>query len=371
MNASPSTNPGTNRVMALASRLIMEALLPRIDRAAESSLEPFRQPAMLRPHVHARRYGWTHYGIFLPDLPAPFRYCNVMTLLGSTGTVMFDNDYLVRTSPRDTATVLSSTALGATHLYEAYSIKDECQVQEDGSRICFGQHLEIRGQFPSFEVTASYEDFHLNIKVACTDTVSWFLRNVAYDHLSLLATCSGTITRADQTAHLEKTLCTFEYARSVSPYTLVDTVLPPAWKVPADFFTYQIINLDETTQLLLTDVRSLGRSAFKGLHVRTLDGRAEIHVLDVDFSVVEYEREPGVAPDGQTMRLPKVFSWTVREGGQSLLALRCTIDAPWRFGHGRGYVSCYRFEGHYRGRAHGGSGYIEYIDCERADQSPA
>lgn len=364
----PSTSPatGSNRVMTLASRLIVGSLLPRIDHAVEESRRPFRQPEMLRPNIHSKRYGWTHFGIFLPNLPAPFRYCNLMTLLGSTGTVMFDNDYLVSTNPRDTATVLSSTALGASHLYRGYSIRQECETQEDGSQIRFGDNLEIRGSYPHYEVTAAYDDFHLELTISCTDTVSWFVRNLAYDHLSLLATCKGTITQGGQTIKLDNTLCTFEYARCVSPHALVKRSLPEAWKVPADFFTYQIINLDDSTQLLLTDVRSLGRTAFKGVHMRTLKGEAEVYVENVELSVLEYEPERAVAPDGRSMRLPRVFTWIVHAGGTTLLELRCTIDAPWRFGHGRGYVSCYRFEGTYQGRAQSGSGYIEYVDCETA-----
>lgn len=354
---------GSNAIMSLASRLIVGALLPRIDHAVEESVRPFQQPEMLRPNTHSNRYGWTHYGIFLPGLPAPHKYCNLMTLLGTTGTVMFDNDYLVTGKPRDTATLLSSTAAGDTHHYRAYSIKEECKIREDGSLVTFGDNLSIRGTYPRYEIEAAYDDFRLDITLECTDTVSWFVRNAVYDHLSLLATCTGTLTQAGATIPVN-TLCTFEYARCASPHALVNRVLPEAWKLPADFFTYQIINLDDSTQLLLTDVRSLGQTAFKGMHVRTLDGKAEVYAQDVVFEVLEYQNELAVAPDGRTMRLPKLFSWTVRDAGETVLDIRCMIDSPWRFGHGRGYVACYHFEGHYRNKAHTGSGYIEYIDCE-------
>ncbi|WP_407640790.1 DUF6670 family protein [Aquirhabdus parva] len=45
--------------------------------------------------------------------------------------------------------------------------------------------------------------------------------------------------------------------------------------------------------------------------------------------------------------------------------MNCTIDAEWRYGHGRGYASCYRFTGEFNGKSFDGQGYIEYIDCER------
>ncbi len=368
MNTTPST--GSGKVMSLASRLIVGSLLPRIDYAVEESTQAFTTPEMLRPNIGSKRYGWTHYGVFLPNLPAPFGYCNVMTLLGATGAVMFDNDYLHKDKPRDTATFLNSTAFGERHHYRAYSIDKECGLAADGSRIAFGDNLVIEGSYPSYRVQAAWEDFRLDIQLQCTDTVSWFVRNVVYDHLSLLATCSGTISQGGHSASLDKVMCTFEYARCASPYSLMGSILPEAWKLPADFFTYQIINLDERTQLLLTDVRSLGRTAFKGVHVRTLDGEAEVHAQDVEFRIHDYLPEPAIAPDGRSMRLPRRFGWIVRDADDAIiLDIRCTIASPWRYGHGRGYVASYDFEGSFRDQQHAGQGYIEYIDCETVNRA--
>lgn len=353
--------------MKQATRLIADVLLPRFDHAVAESRRPFRQPDILRPHAGSRRWGWTHYGVFLPQLPEPFRYCNLMTMIGASGTVLFDNDHLVTTTARDTATVLSSTANGARHLYRAYSVQNDCEMRADGAVVRFGDNLEIRGYWPRFHVQAAWEDFRLDLDVECTDTVSWFVRNAAYDHLSLLSTCSGTLTRGSETLTLERTLCTFEYARCVSPQVLAGKPLPAAWKLPADFFAYNIINIDEATQLLLTDVCALGHTAFKGVHERRLDGQADVHVEDVAFTVQEYAPEPALDPLGRSMRLPRVFSWTVRNHGEQVLDIRCTVDAPWRWGHGRGYVTAYRYEGRYRGRAVAGTGYLEYVDCERPE----
>lgn len=367
---APTRPAASHPVMALATRLIAEQLLPRFDHAIPASRQPFRQPEILRPLTRSWRYGWTHYGIFLPQLPEPFRYCNLMTMIGASGTVLFDNDHLVTTTPRDTATVLSSTAAGDNHLYRAYSVRNECEMRADGTLVRFGDNLEIRGAWPRFQVRAAWDDFRLDIDVECTDTASWFVRNAAYDHFSLLSTCSGTLTQGGQTLTLERTLCTFEYARCASPQVLLRRPLPEALKVPADFFTYNILNIDASTQLLLTDVRALGHTAFKGMHERNLDGMADVHVEDVTFTVEEYAPAPAIDPEGRAMRLPRVFTWTVRNGGEVLLDIRCTIDAPWRWGHGRGYVGAYRYEGQYRGRAVAGSAYIEYVDCEQSGAAP-
>lgn len=349
-------------VLAYAAKMLVDKLLPRVDNAVIASQQPFRQPAMMVPNTKSRRYGWVHYGIFFPKLPMPHRYSHIMTLLGATGTRMFDNDYLVNTTPRDTATFLSSTAADNAYCYRSYSIEQDCQINPNGSSIRFGKDLTISGEFPNFQVQANYDDVQLDMQITCTDTVSWFVKNLAYDHLSLLATCEGVITQRGVVTQVANTLCTFEYARCVSPHTLFNKPLSMAWKLPADFFTYQIINLDDTTQLLLTEVRSQGINAFKGVHIRSLEGRAEVHVSDVEMLVLTSSDQ--VDPLGRVMRLPKRFSWRVKEAGRLLLDIECTIASEWRFGHGRGYVACYDFIGQFEGQPHQGQGYIEYVDCE-------
>ncbi|AOJ72513.1 MULTISPECIES: DUF6670 family protein [Burkholderia] len=363
-NAPPTSAARTSPLMAAIARFVVAALLPRIDRAADASTHPFRTPEMLVPHVREKRYGLTHYGIFFPSLPEPHRYCNVMTLLGATGSVAFDNDYLVDGDPRDVATVLSSTAADDAHHYRAYSIKRECAARRADTVVAFGDDLTISGAYPRYTVKADYAHFGLDIAIDCTDVVSWFVRNVAYDHLSLLATCSGTIRHGDRTMPVD-TMCTFEYARMTTPQAWLARPLSERWKLPLDFFTYQIVNLDEGVQLLLTEVRVLGEKAFKGIHLRALDGTAEIHERGVAFVVDEYRDALATSPDGKRMRLPHRLSWTARDdAGRPWLELHGTIDSPWRFGHGRGYVASYRFEGSVKGRAYSGRGYIEYVDCE-------
>ena len=353
------------RVMSLVNRAMVDGLLPRIDSAVEASTQPFTASGIMRPEGAGKRYGMVHYGIFIPGLPEPFRYCNIMTLLGATGTIVMDNDFLLADPPSDTATFLCSTAEGKDHHYQAYSIANDCRREEGDVLVSFGDNLVITGSFPNYQAMVAYDNFQLTLDIRCTDTVSWFVRNAIYDHFSLLASCSGTLTQNGQTLDIQDHPCTFEYARSASPYALTRRAIPDVWKLPADFFTYQIINLTDDIQLLLTDVRSLGRTAFKGVHVRTRGGEASIHVEDVSLEVIEYQPDMAVAPDGNTMRLPLRFRWRVGRQDAEVLDIECRIASAWRFGHGRGYVSSYVFEGRYQGQAVGGDGYIEYIDCER------
>lgn len=362
-------NP-TNPVLAYFSKMLASAILPRIDSAVEASVQKFAQPEMLMPNADSRRYGWTHYGIFFPKLPQPHGYSHVMTLLGATGTVMFDNDYLIKTNPRDTATLFTSTAAENAYLYRAYSMANECAIEPNGHLVAFGQELVLRGSYPDYRVTVIYEDFTLDMSIHCTDTVSWFVRNIAYDHLSLLATCEGSITYRGNTVPVEKTMCTFEYARCVSPHQLRKRQLPDTWKLPADFFTYQIINLDEDQQILLTKVSVLGVVGFKGIHIRSLSGAASVYVEDVAFEVIELEPEKRVAPDGRTMWLPTRFRWVANEANETVLDISCAVASPWRFGHGRGYTATYDFTGEVWGRSYTGQGYIEYVNCESEAQKP-
>jgi hypothetical protein len=351
-----------NVVMTSLGNVVGLGVLPVIDRAAAASRVPFAQPHIIRPLNDSRRYGWTHYGVFFPLLPEPHRYLNVMTFLGQTGTLCFDNDYIVEGDPRQTATLLTSTAAPDVHLYRAYDMRADCELAPDGSVVRFGEDLSITGSWPEFDVSVRNGDFSFDATVMATKTVSYFVKNPIYDHLSLLAGYEATMTFKGETTSVEG-LCTFEFARCVSPHSLVHRPVPEGWKLPVDFFTYQVVNLDESTQLLLTDVRVNGHSIAKTMHVRTTDGRAEVYD-DVVFEVSEGEPEPRVAPDFGRMSLPRRVHWRVRHHGREILSLEGEIDCPWRHGHGQGYVSAYRFTGYYRGEAVSGRGYIEYVDCE-------
>ncbi|MER6670034.1 DUF6670 family protein [Amycolatopsis japonica] len=108
-----------------------------------------------------------------------------------------------------TGTVLSSTAAPGHHHYRAYDTRTDYRFAADGSRLAWGEDL------------------------------------------SLLATYRGTVTDGAERVEVDG-LCTVEYARCVTPQAL--------------------FNLDERTQLLLTDVRAAGATACRLAHLRTSDG---------------------------------------------------------------------------------------------------
>jgi hypothetical protein len=345
--------------VAIASTSLRR-LLPLLDRADAAQGEPFARPGMLVPHTQSRFYGWTHYGVMIPDLPAPHRFFSIMSIIGTPGALAFDTDHALVDLPRHNATVVSGTAATHPRHFAGYSIPRDCEMREDGSLIRFGKEVEISGGYPNYRVRARYGGFALDMRITATDKVSWFLRNPVYDHLSLLSRYRGALSHAGETVAIEG-LCTFEYAACVSPYLLRRRPLPPRFKAPLDFFTYQVINLDDGPQLLLTQYMLLGRPLATVLYARaeTEHGRSW---RDATFEVLEYQEQPATAPDGRGMRLPQRFRWTARDGASALLDIEGTVDTPFTYGLGSGYVGGYRYSGRYQGRAVAGRGYIEYID---------
>src|SRR6185312_208566 len=114
-----TTQPPTNAVVSAISRLLLY-IRPHVDKAIEESVRPFNVPEILLPHDRSKRWGWTHYGVFIPSLPEPYRYMNTVTAIGGFGNLVFDNDYTAAPDARNSTSVLSSTAYGETHHFEAY-----------------------------------------------------------------------------------------------------------------------------------------------------------------------------------------------------------------------------------------------------------
>ncbi|ART71222.1 hypothetical protein BTO20_24150 [Mycobacterium dioxanotrophicus] len=351
------------------SRIVVDGLWPRVDRRLPASRRPFDSPAMLRPHATSGPWTATHYGVFIPQLPAPHRYLNTMTLIGATGSELFDNDYLAARDARNTATVLSSTAAGDQHHYRGYDTAADCQFSEDGTSLRWGDDLTIDVRHPSVTVRGRYQDFSVDLQLAVTDQVSYFVKAPIYDHLSLLATYTGTIADESGTTAIGG-LGTVEYARFLTHQSLARRPVPPPLKLPIDFFTYQIVNLDAETQILLTDVRARGRIACRLAHLRVL-GKSSDVCTNTRMDVLEYRDTPLIDECGRSMDVPERFRWTVTDEAEApVLTLDCAVDAPWRYGHGRGYVSAYTFDGRYRGDSVAGSGYVEWVDTQRARIEP-
>lgn len=356
-----TTNTNTPSIFA---KVIGRSLLQAkglMDTAVRDSTKPFTTPELMTPRFDESRYGWTHYGLFFADLPEPHRYLNIMILLGAPSALAFDQDFLYKTTPRQSATFFSGTAATQGSLLKAYVIGEDCLANPDGSDLSLGTELKISGKYPSLHLQGEYQGLEIDFKVQVTDQVSWFIKNVVYDHLSLLATYQGSISLAGQTIETSG-LCTYEYARCFGMYSVFNKPIAEAYKIPLNFFTYQVINLNENTQILLTKADILNQPAAYTVHIRHLNGKPEVYT-DVLFEVTEYQ-QPTTGLDGHATRLPQTLRWLVKDHGNILLDITGEVDTEYRFGHGRGYAGSYRFIGEYREQAAQGRGYIEYVDIK-------
>lgn len=288
-----------------------------------------------------------------------------MVIAGLPGATALDNDHAVTTSPRDTVTVSVSTAAPEAAFYRAYSMTEQCRLRPDGQLLDFNSDVVIEGSYPEFQVRVRNGSLTADLWLHATGQVAWFARiPVAYDHLSLCVEYDGRVAVDGERTEVSG-VGTFEYAACVGLHGLIDRPLDAAAKAPIDFFTYQVIGIDERSHLLLADVHVTGEPMLTAAYHRTVGQPTWVTHTDVRFEVTEYAAETTTDPYGNTMRLPVRFTWTA---GADLL-VHGIVDSPPRFGVGRGYILGYRCHGNFQGREFDSRGYMEYIDNELANRS--
>lgn len=324
-------------------------------------------PTIFPPYGGARRFGLMHYGIMIPDLPAPHYFMASAIILGSAGMRVFDTDFAAAPGdgPLQTATLVHGTAAAVDRHFTRYSIPRDTEWRADGSLLRLGKDLELSGRYPEFRLKSRRQDFAVDLSLTATGDVTWFAKGLFYEHIALVTRYRGTIEHKGAATEVSG-LCTYEYARGTSPYLLYNRFLPKAAKLPWDVFSYQVIDLDADTQLLLAHVQVDGHPALTSAYLRIVGKCAHRLDADVHFRVLSTQARPAVAPDGSEMRLPETFAWRVRDRrGRNLFAIDATVDTPMLFGIGTGYVGGYRWEGERDGRPASGRGYIAYVDQRR------
>jgi hypothetical protein len=334
-----------------ATRAVMHRLNPthRLNGRPFDPSTPWAAPS----GVHS----WAHYGVMVPGLPSAHRTFGVMAILGTPGLAVFANDHAVTTTPRDTAYVVSATAAMDAGQFATYSISQDCRVLPDGSMVAFGDDVVISGSHPDWTVERHHPDAQVRLRLTATPSVTWFARlpGGVYDHWSLLCRYEGEVDGTPVAG-----LATLEYARGVGLPSLPAGRLP---NLPATFFSYHVINLDEQTQLLYAELRGpRGVVITRKAYLRGVDDLGAEYG-DAQVVVTEHEPTARVTPDGRTMRLPARLDLVVpdRDGGE-LARLVGTCPGDWAYGLGAGYVGSYSFTGSFRGREVGGTAYVEYVD---------
>ncbi|MCV7194026.1 DUF6670 family protein [Mycolicibacterium brumae] len=349
-----------NRFVTAGLRRAATMALKVLDDADAASQRPFAEPEILAPNLDSRRFGWTHYGVMIPDLPEPHRFLSVMSLIGATGALAFDTDHALPGPPRRTAAVVAGTAASHPGHFGAYLFGDDFTATSDGSDLRFGDDLRLTGRYPHFRLTGTPGGVDVDLKLTCSDTATWFFHSAVYKHLGLLTEYRGTLT-ATETIEVEG-LCSFEYAACPSPYLARKSPLPPKSKAPLDYFVYQIVNLDAENQVLLSQYCFGGVPLFTIAYHRARHGRSTTF-RDVRFDVTAVRDTPEATPYGIPMPVPAATRFQVRDdAGQVWLDLHATMDSPFTYGLGSGFVTGFSHQSRWRGAEVAGRGYLEYID---------
>ncbi|HEX7135316.1 MAG TPA: DUF6670 family protein [Iamia sp.] len=310
------------------------------------------------PHLHSRRWAWTHYGVMIPDLPDPHRFLACMAIVGTTGSRIFDTDHARVDGPRRSASLVTGTAVtppGSS--FRQYSTRYDCHLTPDGSFVRLGDDLAITGTGRERHVTIDRDGFSAALDLRLTDAATWFARGPVWEHLSVLTRYDGTVSWQGATEHVAGT-GTFEWARSAGVHAVLPWALPARIKAPADTFAYCVIDLDADTQLLLSGFGLAGRPALDAAYVRSTTAAPERHVRGVRLAVEE-RGESMSRPDGTRTRPPRVLHWTSADGRVDVVS---TVDTPLLYGLGSGHVGGVAYRGTLDGRPIAGPGYLEIID---------
>jgi len=346
--------------VVIGDRLVGAAL--RAVGATRTDEDVLPAEPVFPPHLHSRRWGWTHYGVMVPDLPDPHRFLACMAIVGTTGSRTFDTDHARVDRPRHSASLVTGTAVtppGAALRHR--STRYDSHLTDDGSFVRFGDDLTITGRGRRRHVVGRpTPDLVYDLELELTDAATWFARGPVWEHLSVLTRYAGTITWAGATAEVAGT-GTFEWARSVGVHALLPWALPPRLKVAADTFAYCVVYLDPDTQLLLSGFGGFGRTLLDAAYLRSTRGPPERLVHGVRLAVEERGDEV-LTPDGRRTRPPSVLRWTSADDRLDVVA---TVATPLLYGLGSGHVGGVTCTGRLDDRAVGAPGYLEVIDRRR------
>lgn len=341
---------------------LVQSLLGQVNRSEERIGRPFDPATPIGPP--SGRHTWTHYGVMVPGLPEPHRTFGAMSIVGTPGVAIFANDHAITTTPRDTAYLVSATGAMRGGTFKTYSVADDCEFAPDGSVIRFGDDLAISGGYPVFDVRRTHPDADVALRLKATDKVTYFadLRAGLYSHWSLLCEYDGTIGDTRSSG-----LCTFEYARGVGLHSLPVRGTP---NLPATFFSYHVLNIDERTQVLFGEARLAGGiPVIRSAYVRGLDDYGAEYA---DASLTVHAHEPRDTPDGRRMRLPSALTLAARDtSGAEVFTLEGKTNGDWAYGLGAGFVGSYGYTGTFRGREASGTAYVEYVDLARGSEAGA
>lgn len=338
---------------------LLERALGAANRASRHDGRAFDPATAFGPPSGAR-WNWCHYGVMLPGLPEPHRAFGVMAVVGTPGVSIFANDWAITTTPRDTAYLVSATGSMTRDTFGAYSVARSCAFDPQGRSLRFGDDLTIEGEYPHFTLHRDNGEVTVDLGIIATDTVTWFVDVPGvYEHWSLLCDYTGRIVHDGVITPISGH-CTLEYARGTGPNALPRR-LAQRVSIPARTFTYQVLAVDASRQLLLTEVRGPRRTPIlRTAYLRTREGSRRLDAAR--FAVTSRRAEPAVTPDGRPMPMVHEFTWNVGQDRGRRIGLDCMANDDWAYGLGAGFVGSFEYSGQVDGEDVAGTGYIEYID---------
>ncbi|USA54231.1 hypothetical protein NDN13_03275 [Acinetobacter sp. C32I] len=345
-----------NSKLAKFSGFLLGAVSPEKQGSLPKAFE-------LRPHTDYKRYGSTHYGIMVPDLPEPYRYLSWASVIGYVGFPITDSDYQMSSRGKgDTASLVHGTALSSTdEAFKTYSIVDDIQFSEKPFSVNFNNETVLSEIDDGFVLATNREDLQIEVKLVPTEAITWFAYGSLYKHFSVLMKYEGRIIQKGESIDING-LCTLESWKAIATSMLKNQTLVNSIQIPVKVFSYQVINLDGEQQLVLAFICYEDQPILTSVYYRNIDGTSTQFNGDIKFEVTKNQTEPQMTPDGYSMYVPETFEWTAHHDNEKVLAIKAKVDTTYCYGLAAGYVSSYKWRGMFQGKDLSGRGYLEYID---------
>ncbi len=111
-----------------------------------------------------------YQGLILPNLPAPLRYFNYISLIGQPRIPLCYNANSIVTSAIDTATVLVSNSLHSVSHLKTYSIRRQCQLTPNSYQ--FDKTDLIEWQIPRVQLRRTDSEMSCDLVVQTPSDIS-------------------------------------------------------------------------------------------------------------------------------------------------------------------------------------------------------
>lgn len=343
------------RIARLAARLV---------GAVTAERQPhLPQQANLNAHGQHPFYRSTHYGIMIPDLPEPYRYLSFAAIVGYVGFPITDvQTGLSALGKADTASLVHGTALSTTEeAYQTFSIQQDLRFSQEPFSVSFGQQSSLSSSGDDYLLKTSRDDLTVELTLRPQQALTWFAHSALYRHFSQLIYYKGHITQQAKTVAVQG-MGTLEHWNAVATSTLRQPWITQHVQLLVKVFTYQVVNLNAQEQILLVFIAYEQQPILTSAYYRNIQGQSLQYDGEIIFKVTKNFEQALTSPDGDQIFPPQNFYWQIHHQKQLVAEIFATVDTPYCFGLGAGYVTAYQWHGSYKNQKMTGRGYMEFID---------